>query len=137
MNTIPQHLSILTIGTRDLVKIREFYGRWGWIETDGSESAWCAFDVGGVLLSFYSIEELASEIKTEPTPSGVWNGLTLALNLADQVQLDAVFDAAIRAGATKQSDIQPREWGGMSGYITDPDGNYWELATGGPNPALS
>lgn len=37
MNNIPQYLSIITLGTENLAAIREFYARWGWHETEGSE----------------------------------------------------------------------------------------------------
>ncbi len=135
MDKIPQHLSLLTLGTRDVSKIREFYKSWGWIETDGSEDSWCAFDVGGTLISFYSIDDLAVEAGAEPAPKGTWNGVTLAMNVKDEQLLEAVFETAIRCGAIIITEIQTRDWGGKSGYVADPDGNLWELATGGPNPA--
>lgn len=135
MRSIPQHVSIVTLGTRDLTTIRNFYARWGWKETAGSEATWCAFDVGGMLLSFYSMDELAREAAATPRTQSEWGGFTLALNLASEAELARVFELAIEAGAEVVADLQQREWGGISGYVADPDGNRWELATGGPNPA--
>lgn len=134
MRGIPQHLSIVTVGTTDLTTTRNFYGRWGWTETEGSEASWCAFDLGGTLLSFYSMDELAQEAAASPRNGSEWGGFTLAINLRSEAELVRTFELAIAAGAQLVAELQPREWGGISGYIADPDGNRWELATGGPNP---
>jgi len=135
MTKIPQHLSMIGLGTYDIAKVRAFYGAWGWDEIEGSQPDWCAFDVGGTLLSFYSMDDLADEVSVAPRPPSMWGGYTLALNLASVEELTEVFQAAVDAGAESITRPQVRHWGGTSGYIADPDGNRWELATGGPNPA--
>ncbi len=135
MNKVRQHLSIITLGTEDLSAIRRLYARWGWHETEGSEDSWCAFDLGGVLLSFYSMADLAKEAQTRPRPQTDWGGYTLAINVNSDGELRQMFDDALDAGATLVAELQKRDWGGTSGYIADPDGNRWELATGGPNPS--
>ncbi len=136
MKQIPQYLSILTLGTYNLAEIRAFYGRWGWEVTSGSEEDWCAFDVGGVLLSFYSMTDLAAEAIAQPREPAGWGGFTLAINVDSATALHEMFAAALAAGATVIAEPVARDWGGVSGYIADPDGNRWELATGGPNAAL-
>ena len=137
MAQIPQYLSILTLGTYNLEEIRAFYVRWGWEETSGSEEDWCAFDVGGVLLSFYSMTDLAAEAIAQPREPQSWGGFTLAINVDTETGLQEVFNAAAAAGATVVAEPVERDWGGISGYIADPDGNRWELGTGGPNAAGS
>lgn len=135
MDEVPQYLSIVTLGTENLSAIRKFYARWGWHETEGSEETWCAFDLGGVLLSFYSMADLAEEARARPRKQSEWGGYTLAINANSDSELRQVFKAALDAGATVVAELQERDWGGTSGYIADPDGNRWELATGGPNPS--
>ncbi len=134
MNKVPQYLSIITLGTENLSAIRKFYVRWGWDETEGSEETWCAFDLGGVLLSFYSMADLAEEARARTRTQSDWGGYTLAINTNSDSELRHMFKAALDAGATLVAELQKRDWGGTSGYIADPDGNRWELATGGPNP---
>ncbi len=134
MRKIPQHLSIISLGTNDLDAIRSFYAGWGWTEADDSQATWCAFDVGGTLLSFYSMEHLAEEASALPRPVTNWGGYTLALNLPSEEALAEVLEIALAAGARLTAEPQRRAWGGTSAYISDPDGNCWELATGGPNP---
>ena len=52
---------------------------------------------------------------------------TLAHNVASPAEVDAVLATARAAGATVH-DAQKRDWGGYSGYFTDPDGFRWEVA---------
>jgi uncharacterized glyoxalase superfamily protein PhnB len=59
---------------------------------------------------------------------GSWNGVTLALNVAERTQVDEVFAAATEAGAKAIASPTRREWGGYSGYIADPEGTRWEIA---------
>ena len=132
---IPQRVSIVTLGARDLVSLRAFYRGWGWSETDDSSEAWAAFDVGGWLLALYPLDLLGEEAAPEETtPEPGWNGLTLAINVDSEAALRAMYDSAVAAGASSVSPVVPREWGGMSGYVADPEGNRWELAIGA-NPA--
>ncbi|MGF2949769.1 VOC family protein [Microbacterium alcoholitolerans] len=53
--------------------------------------------------------------------------ITLAHNLASEAEVDEVLAEAATLGA----DVSPatrREWGGYSGYFSDPDGFRWEIA---------
>jgi len=128
---IPQRVSIVTLGARDLASLRAFYARWGWTETEDANEGWSAFDVGGWLLSLYPIDSLGDEAAPGATrPEAEWNGVTLAINVESEAHLRAIFDAAIAAGAAQVAPVTRREWGGMSGYVADPEGNRWELAVG-------
>ncbi len=129
--TIPQRISIVTLGARDLPSLRSFYATWGWTETEDAGASWSAFDVGGWLLSLYPIDLLGDEAAPDaPTPAVGWNGVTLAINVQSEPDLRAMFDAALAAGATLVAPVTRRAWGGMSGYVADPEGNRWELAVG-------
>ena len=52
---------------------------------------------------------------------------TIAHNVASPEEVDAVLETARAAGATVHSP-EKRDWGGYSGYFTDPDGFRWEVA---------
>lgn len=134
MGSIPQHVSIITLGTHDLTTIRDFYARWGWEEFSDSQEFWCAYDLGGTLLSFYLMDDLAGEAVASSRSRSDWGGFTLAINFQSKDELSLKFGLALDAGATLIADLQDREWGGTSGYLADPDGNRWEFAFGGPNP---
>ncbi len=116
--------------------LRAFYRNWGWAETTTSTDDWCAFDMSGCLLSLYPMDLLRDEAApNEATPNEMWRGFTLAINVQSEDRLREMFEAALEAGATSVAAPTKREWGGASGYVADPEGNRWELATGGPNPA--
>ena len=46
----------------------------------------------------------------------------------DDAETDAVFQAALQAGATALKQPEKVFWGGYSGYFADPDGHLWEVA---------
>lgn len=129
--TVPQRVTIVTLGARDLSGLRSFYSRWGWIESDESNESWVAFEVGGTLLSLYPLALLGDEAAPGlPQPEPGWNGVTFAINVESEADLMAMFDAAVEAGATVVARPTRRTWGGMSGYVADPEGNRWEMAAG-------
>ncbi len=102
---IPQHLSILTLGVFDLPQQREFYSAWGWVEMEASSDEWCAFDVGGCLLSLYPLELLGDEAAPgEPVLSAPWRGFTMAINVETEPDVQDAYDSAIAGGAI---EIQP------------------------------
>lgn len=134
--SIPQHLSILTLGAFDLPALRAFYGAWGWAELEQSSEQWCAFDVGGCLLSIYPLELLGDEAAPgEPVLAAPWRGFTMAINVESEGKVQEVFDIAVASGAIEIQEPTRRDWGGLSAYVADPEGNRWEIAAGGPTAA--
>ena len=133
---VPQHLSILTLGAFDLPMLRGFYGAWGWSELKQSSVEWCAFDMGGCLLSIYPLELLGDEAAPgEPVLAAPWRGFTMAINVESEGQVQEVFDTAVASGAIEIQGPTRREWGGLTAYVADPEGNRWEIAAGGPTPS--
>ncbi|QVQ54487.1 VOC family protein [Spiractinospora alimapuensis] len=128
MTDVPARLSVVTLGARDLPRLRQFYRDLDWREVSGSDDDWAAFLLGGVVLALYPVAELADEAGVEPPTGADWSGITLACNVDTPDQVDRAYAAALRAGATAVADPVDRPWGGRSGYIADPEGNRWEIA---------
>ncbi len=128
MSELPSRLSVVTLGTRDLPRLRRFYCGLGWEEIPSSDDDWAGFLLGGVLLALYPVDELADEAATAIPSPAVWSGITLACNVDSRHQVDAAFAAAVAAGAIAVADPVDRPWGGRSAYIADPEGNRWEIA---------
>lgn len=129
MNAVPQNLSFVTLGTRDMRRARAFYGSWGWAERDGGTDEFAQFDVGSVRLALYPLDLLGEEAAPGcPPPDSDWNGVTLAINVPSQQLVDEVVNAATASGARIITGPIDREWGGYSGYIADPEGQRWEIA---------
>ena len=127
MNEFPPRLTVITLGTRDLPRLRAFYRGLGWAESQGSDDGWAAFALGGVTLALYPFDELAAEAAPGAVAPLGWSGITLACNVDSPEQIDTVVAAAVAAGATAVDAPVDRAWGGRSGYIADPEGNRWEI----------
>jgi len=127
---VPQRLSFVTLGARDVPGLRAFYAAWGWTERDGGDDGFAQFDVSGTRLALYPLDRLGSEAAPgeELPPAGRWNGVTLAVNVPSPDDVDAVVEAALVAGARPVAPPIDREWGGRSGYVADPEGTRWEIA---------
>jgi uncharacterized protein len=125
---MPSRLSAVTLGARDLRKLRQFNGGLGWSEIPGSDDSWVGFLLGGVLLTLYPLPALADEAAPGQPLSTGFSGVTLACNVDGAEQVDASFAAAVAAGAAPVAEPVDREWGGRSAYIADPEGNRWEIA---------
>lgn len=122
--TIPARLSVVTLGARDLDRLRAFYVGLGWQPTVTTDD-FAAFLLGGVVLALWPIELLAHESGVGTGPP---SGSTLALNVESRDEVDAVQDAWLAAGATPVREPADQPWGGRSGYVADPEGNRWEIA---------
>jgi hypothetical protein len=125
---VPQHISFVTVGTHDVGRLRTFYEGWGWSGTAVSDG-YVQFDMGGLRLAICDYEILVGETPgTEPPPRLPWNGVVLSINVASREAVDEVWAVAVAAGAHDVTAPEQREWGGYSGYVTDPEAHRWEIA---------
>ena len=129
MDHVPQRLSFVTLGTRDMLRRRGFYAAWGWQERDGGDDEFAQFEVSGVRLALYPLDLLGQEAAPgADLPPATWNGVTLVINVRSREEVDEVCGAAVGAGAEPVADPVDREWGGASAYVADPEGQRWEIA---------
>jgi catechol 2,3-dioxygenase-like lactoylglutathione lyase family enzyme len=125
--TIPARLSLVTLGARDVTRLRDFYAGLGWKPVTEVPGQYVSFLLGGVMLAMYGLEALAEESLGEGEV-GDWRGVTLALNVDSRDEVDAVWRRMVERGAAPTADPVDRPWGGRSGYVADPEGNRWEVA---------
>ena len=59
-------------------------------------------------------------------PTGPYNGVTLHLQVADA---DAVWKAALDAGAHVEMALEDQFWGDRYGVLKDPFGHRWSIAS--------
>lgn len=123
-----QKLSIVTLGVSDLRRSRTFYqDGLSWKPSNASEDGIIFFDLGGVGLALFPLDELAKDATVSSERSG-FPGITLAHNARSMEEVDAVLQKAEKAGAKIVKKAQKVFWGGYSGYFADPDGYLWEVA---------
>jgi catechol 2,3-dioxygenase-like lactoylglutathione lyase family enzyme len=127
---VPQRLSVVTLGVRNVAELRRFYQGLGWEPTPESGDDWTAFLLGGTILALYPMALLGDEAAPSDAVPGpdAWSGVTLAVNVDRPGDVDHAFAEAVAAGATRIAEPVDRPWGGRSGYVADPEGNRWEIA---------
>ncbi|MGI8433929.1 MAG: VOC family protein [Nocardioidaceae bacterium] len=133
--TIPSNFTIVTLGVRDLQRSLDFYTALGWEQRGDASQGICWFKTSGSWIGLFGYDALAADMgivdegePAEPATPATYRGMTLALNVNTEVEVDAALAHASSVGATVLKPAASTEWGGYSGYFTDPDGHVWEVA---------
>ncbi len=129
-----QRVSFVTLAVSDLAATRRFYvDGLGWRPAFEQAGEVLMFDVADkVVLSLWAEAGFEAEVGPIRRGEGVVP-ITLSHNLRTAAEVDGVLDDARAAGSPDVADGVQREWGGYSGYFSDPDGFRWEVATN-PGP---
>lgn len=121
------HLTIVTLGVADLQTALEFYrDTLGWPAKAEGDIVFISLN-NGVVLSLFGREALAKDATVSSKGSG-FSGFTLAHNVGSADEVDAIFATLAKVGVTVVKQPQKTDWGGYSGYFSDPDGYLWEVA---------
>jgi hypothetical protein len=125
-------ISIITLGVKDLERSLRFYrDGLGFPTTRSAGQGIVFFHTSGVCLALYPYDDLAKDVSDEfVAEKSKFTGMTLAHNVRSREEVDMVLTQAANAGATIEKSARNTEWGGYSGYFSDPDGYLWELAWG-------
>ena len=121
-----QRVSLITLGTRDMKRLAEFYEAMGWARVDSPDGV-IAFDLIGQTLGLYPLAALAEEMGLPEAALGR-GAVTLAYNVRAKEDVALLLEAAQAAGARLLKPAQDVFWGGHHGYFADPEGNIWEVA---------
>jgi uncharacterized protein len=121
-----QRISLITLGVRDLARARAFYEALGWTTRAEPGDDVVFFQAGGMVLALWDRAALAEDSGMQD--GGGWGGVTLAYNVREPAEADAVIEQARTAGGTITREPGETFWGGYSGAFADPDGHPWEVA---------
>lgn len=120
-------ISLITLGVADLKRSKAFYEDvLGWQPAESPPDI-VFYNLGGIIFSLYSDEELAKDYGGTAKQSS-YQGFALAHNLRSIEEVDALFADLRIKGANIVKEPEKVFWGGYSGYIADPDGHKWEIA---------
>ncbi|MFG6150580.1 VOC family protein [Halobacillus sp. B23F22_1] len=126
-------VNLITLGVKDMERSVTFYrDRLGFSTSETEDNPEIIFfHTPGSKLALYPLDELAKDIDEQQPPqlSG-FSGITLAYNAKSEKEVDDIMRKAEAAGARIVKHLEKVFWGGYSGYFTDPDGCYWEVAYG-------
>lgn len=124
------HVSLVTLGVRDVATAARFYERMGFVRrlrAAGNEVAF--FEAGGLALALYDLAALANDAGLAATTQKPGAGaITLAWNCASEADVDTVMALAIEAGGRCLVRAKKAAWGGYHGHFADPEGHIWEVA---------
>lgn len=121
-------LSIVTLGVDDIARASAFYEALGWERTESSQEEIIWFRTPHSYIGLFGRDALAEDAGIEPGGRTAFDGVTLAISVASEADVDAVFARAEAAGAHALKRPAVTFWGGYSGYFADPDGHAWEVA---------
>src|SRR5688572_30534344 len=126
-------VSLITLGVSDLERSLRFYrDGLGFPTTRRADQGIIFFQTTGTILALYPHDDLAKDVSPEfqNLPRAKFSGITIAHNVRRKEQVDELLALAQRAGAKIEKPAQATDWGGYSGYFSDPDGYLWEVAYG-------
>ena len=121
-------LTVITLGVSDMRRSIAFYEALGFArKLRATGEAVAFFDTGGAVIGLFPWAELAHDaaLPEHPRPTA-FRGITLAWNCRSRGEVDAVIDFAVSKGASLLKPAQTTDYGGYSGYFSDPDGHPWE-----------
>jgi len=120
-------ISMITLGVSDIQRSIEFYERGLGFPRMDSPPEVAFFTLNGTWLGLYGLDALAEDARVGAA-SGGFAGFSLAHNVSSEDEVDQVMSQAASAGAVVTKPARKTEWGGYSGYFSDPDGYLWEIA---------
>ncbi len=125
-------VSLITLGVQDLERSLRFYrDGLGFPTTWTVDKGVIFFKTSGVRLALFSYECLAKDISPDfLVEKSKFSGITLAHNVREKDEVDQLLQLAAAAGGRIEKPGKQAEWGGYSGYFSDPDGHLWEVAWG-------
>lgn len=126
-------INLICLGVKDMkISVKFYRDGLGFKTAEKSDNPEIVFfNSSGTKLELYPLERLAKDINEENPPSGSgFSGITLAYNAKSKEEVDRVMALAKAAGGKIAKEPKDVFWGGYSGYFTDPDGYYWEVAWG-------
>jgi uncharacterized protein len=124
---VEPRVSLVTLGVSNLKRAVAFYRDglgWPKSELGGDEVAF--FKTGGVVIALFPQASFAADAGVDVEHGG-FSRVSLAHNVAEEEQVDAVLAEAAEAGATIVKEAQEIFFG-RHGFFADPDGFLWEVA---------
>ena len=122
-----QRISFITISVNNLEVMTKFYKeKFGWEPLKEMEGI-SFFLLNGFVLGLFPASELAADIGIPPGSTG-FKQFTMSVNFRSEEEVDRVVEDLKAKGVDIVKSPEKVFWGGYSGYVSDPEGNYWELA---------
>ena len=127
-NPKPPLANIVTLGVRSFVTEREFYRRLHWPQIFDSND-FAVFELRGILLALFPVDQLAADARARAEGDGGGIRFSIIINAETRDEVDEIVTVFRKAGALISKPPTDAEFfDGRSAYVSDPEGNYWEIA---------
>ena len=120
-------ISLITLGVTDLELATRFYEECLGLPRLKTPPSVTFFELGKTWLALWARASLAADAGLPVQGSG-FPGFALAHNVRSPAEVDALLAHAGTCGGKVVKPGHATDWGGYSGYFTDPDGFLWEVA---------
>jgi catechol 2,3-dioxygenase-like lactoylglutathione lyase family enzyme len=134
MEKTTARVTYVTLATRDVPRLRDFYRALGFEEFESDGDEYISFRSAGAILALWDEERLSAEFRLPAGRSQEQPRAVLAMNVEEGPAVDRALDGARAAGARVVREAYDASFGGRSCCFADPEGNVWEIAW---NPALT
>jgi hypothetical protein len=118
------------IGVEDLARSKKFYGEGLGCTIDQDHQNFVSFNLGegSSSLGLYEWDAAAQDAGVSSEGSG-FRGVSFHYIVASSRAVDEVIGQAVAAGGAIVKEAVAAQWGGYSGYFSDPDGYLWKVAS--------
>jgi len=127
---MPLQVTTIMLGVEDLDRSKKFYAEGLGCTIDKDYPGFVEIGLGGgsSSLALYERGAAAQDAGVSPEGSG-FRGVSFHYIVDSRKAVDEIMDKAVAAGGAVVKAAEGAQWGGYSGYFSDPDGYLWKIAT--------
>ena len=127
---MPLQVTTIMLGVEDLDRSKKFYAEGLGCTIDKDYPGFVEIGLGGgsSSLALYERGAAARDAGVSPEGSG-FRGVSFHYIVDSRKAVDEIMDKAVAAGGAVVKAAEGAQWGGYSGYFSDPDGYLWKIAT--------
>ncbi len=126
---MPLEVTTIMLGVEDLDRSKKFYAEGLGCTISQDYPGFVKLDLGGgSSLALYERGAAAQDAGVSPEGSG-FRGVSFHYIVDSREAVDEIMDKATAAGGAVVKTAEGAQWGGYSGYFSDPDGYLWKTAT--------
>jgi len=127
---MPLQVTTIMLGVEDLDRSKKFYAEGLGCTIDKDYPGFVEIGLGGgsSSLALYERGAAARDAGVSPEGSG-FRGVSFHYIVDSREAVDEIMDKAVAAGGAVVKAAEGAQWGGYSGYFSDPDGYLWKIAT--------